>query len=265
MNRLEKIQSALMHDIYHQDKTSKPYLDMGKFGSLERLDIYTNNLRLGLCESLKNVFPVIEQLVGEDFFEQVSLQYLKTHRLHEGNRNQFGHRFSHFLKALPVLQDMPYIAEVADIEWAYFQASIADNATALSFEQLQQAIANPEQYPDYTIKLHPSTRWIYQIYNSVEIWQQHLQGSIHLTDKTDQQETIEEIELKESNQYWLIWRDQNHELLLKPVPKSLICLLEQSQIGQPFADVMALPEVQSEPEALQLSFADTVNYGAFAL
>lgn len=248
MSRLRDIQASFMHDIYQQDQTSAPYLNLAKNGSIERINIYANNLRLGLCQSLSNIYPVVEQLVGNAFFEQVSKQYVQNYRLHQANRNLYGHQLSAFLKSIPALKDMPYIAEVAEIEWAYFQASIAENAPALDFQQLQHAI----NQTDYVLKPHPSTRCVYTTYNSVDIWRQH------------QRESIETMELVTSDQYWLIWRDPHHELLLKPVPKLIIELLEQSQLGQPFSEFMASIEEQNTLDTLQTSFADAVAHGAFS-
>lgn len=249
MNRLQKIQAALLHDIYHGDTSSAPYLDTGKFGSLERLDIYTNNLRLGLCESLRNAYPVVEQLVGAEFFEHLSRGYLSAYPLHQGNRNQFGHAFATFLSKQAALEEMPYVTEIAAIEWAYFQASIANQAQVLDFEQLQQEVSNP----NYVLTPHPSAHWVYNAYNSVELWQQHQQGA------------TDELALKESDQHWLIWRDPSHEILLQPVPKALIDMLEKSQQGLPFDEIMASLQPNTDISELQHSFSDAIYHGVFAL
>src|SRR5579864_5012849 len=44
-----------------------------------RLSIYRNNLHEGFRKTLALEFPVIERLVGEDYFRQLALSFLAEH------------------------------------------------------------------------------------------------------------------------------------------------------------------------------------------
>lgn len=249
MSQLHNIQAAFIHDIYHNDQTSSVFLDQSQYNSLARLAIYRNNLQLNLHENLQSTYPVTEQLLGSAFFKQSTQQYIANYPLQQGNLSQFGHAFSAFLSTRATLNNMAYIAEIAELEWAYFQATIANNSLPLDFERLNLDI----RHSDYVLTPHPATRCVYNRYNSVEIWQQH------------QRNETDNLTLHEADQHWLIWRDQHHEVLLKRIPKSLVYLIENSRNGKPFSDIMRSYDEQTNLDTLQHSFSNAVSYGAFAV
>lgn len=248
MATLHDIQSALLHDIYNHEQTSAPYLDTGKFGSLTRLDIYTNNLRFGLHDSLSNIFPVLNQMVGDEFFQQLARSYIQAHPQHRGNRNQFGHQLANFLSTQPAIADMPYLVEVAAIEWAYFQASIANDAQAMEFGRLGMAINDP----DFVLKPHPSVHIVATQFNSIEIWQKH------------QQDTIENIQLIEDTRRWMIWRTPENELLFKPVSDTFCRFVHLCTENHTLIDVMTtINEGNEDPTEFQQTFSETIALGVF--
>jgi len=79
MPSLYDIQAALMHDIYTGERTSAKYLADSVAGNPDRLDIYFNNNLLILTDFLATVYPVIVQLVGEEFFKTLCRYYIPAH------------------------------------------------------------------------------------------------------------------------------------------------------------------------------------------
>ncbi len=56
----------------------------------ERLDIYRNNLREGFVKALALGFPVIERLVGAEYFHQLAIELLRAHPSRSGNLHHGG-------------------------------------------------------------------------------------------------------------------------------------------------------------------------------
>jgi len=63
-----------------------------------RLGIYRNNLEEGFAKTLALEFPVMQRLVGEDYFRQLALSFLAGHPSRSGDLHQVGAPFASFLR-----------------------------------------------------------------------------------------------------------------------------------------------------------------------
>ncbi len=249
MPELHKIQSALLHDIYTGKQTSSIYLDKIRVSLPERLNIYYNNTLLGLTDILAGTYPVLQKIVGNGFFETISRDYIETHAQSTGNRHKYGAMLNKFLSSYQPVEEWPYLPDIAAIEWAYFQAEIADDALTIDFNDLTTLI--PEQ-PDFVLSPHPGVHYVDQRFNALEIWQEH------------QKNEIEVITLQEKLQTILIWRDQKNVVLLKEISTSLKKLLILCKEGKRFADAMSQVGHQLQDlEVFQKEFAQAVSMGVF--
>src|ERR1700704_1590626 len=79
----------------------------------ERLDIYRNNLHEGFTKALAIGFPVIERLVGVDYFRQLALDFLRAHPSRAGNLHHIGAPFPRFLRERFADTEYTYFADVA--------------------------------------------------------------------------------------------------------------------------------------------------------
>ncbi len=114
----------------------------------DRFAIYRGNMLAIWNKTLTNAYPVISQLVGEEFFEDLARAYGRAHPSQLGDLNAFGAQFSTFLKSVPTLQEYPYMSSVAELEWqvhqAYYAAASREQLSLAAFlhqqgEQVQQA------------------------------------------------------------------------------------------------------------------------------
>src|SRR4051794_15920913 len=62
-----------------------------------RIAIYRNNLHEGFRKALALEFPVIERLVGEDYFRQLALAFQVEHPSRFGDLHGIGEPFARFL------------------------------------------------------------------------------------------------------------------------------------------------------------------------
>ena len=249
MTALRDIQAAFMHDIYTGDRTSLAYLD-AKIASAARLDIYQNNTVLGLTDILANAFPVLKKIVGDEFFKTIARHYIKSHPQSSGNRHSFGVDLPAFLKSFTPAAALPYLPDVASLEWAYFQSALADDATSLDFETLTTAMSVD---PAFVLTVHPSVHIVRQSFNALDIWQEH------------QKEDVGSVPLESEPHQLVIWRGSDDSVLMRRVSEALSALIRHSQKGRAFSEAMIVASKSvADMYKFQQEFAQAVAHGIFA-
>lgn len=250
MTALRDIQAAFLHDIYTGERTSLTYLD-SKTASPGRLDIYENNTVLGLMDILGNAFPVVKKIVGEEFFKTIARHYIKNNAQPSGNRHTFGSELAAFLTDFEPKVTPIYVSDVAALEWAYFQAALADDATPFDFEALSLSLSTD---PAFSLSVHPSVFIVSQHFNALDIWQEH------------QKEDIGLIRLNAKPHQIIVWRGPEDAVFMRPVSEALATLVEQSKNNTSFAIGMSLAaEKTGDMQKFQQEFAEAVSLGVFAL
>lgn len=85
-------------------------------------NIYRNNILNTKIKALKNTFPIIHALIGDDCFRAVAKDYFYQHWQHAKSLTFWGQYFHFFLKHFAPLQSLPYLPDVAALEWATYLA-----------------------------------------------------------------------------------------------------------------------------------------------
>ncbi len=168
MNSLETLQTDFLSAIY-----GAPNLQGLKAGFTDNLDIYRNNLVLGLYENLSGKFPIVLELLGSEFFENTAAQFIKFEPLNQGHNNDFGAKLSLFLEGF-LESDFKFVAKIAEIEWAKFVAESQSQLNKVGFAE----IANALQIGNMNIELNPSLSLIHADFNAFELYFAHLNGDI---------------------------------------------------------------------------------------
>ncbi|MES2663329.1 MAG: DNA-binding domain-containing protein [Pseudomonadota bacterium] len=238
-NSLAELQQIFLHDIYHGTKNTSSVLNSET--SKERLEIYFNNTQLTLIDLLRSLYPVIDKIVGTDFFNTLAKKYVQKYPLINGNRYEFGHQLAPFLtNYLP--DQLPYLSDLAQLEWAYHCAYNADDAHIMTFEKLQR-LANNDN--DFNLSVHPSVQIILVNYNVLDIWEAH------------QSNTIEIVHLQQQLYKILIFRDVQNTIHMK-------ILSSASQIFLATCSQSFLTALQTiDMENFQLEFAEYMVKGVF--
>ena len=129
-----------------------------------REQIYRNNVFISLTGALADIYPVVQRLVGEKFFAQLARRYIRAHPSRSGNLHDFGKQLTRFITSLSGSIGLPYLADVAALEWACHEAFHAAEAAPLDFSRL----INPE---NAKAPLHPAARLVASRYPVLAIWQ----------------------------------------------------------------------------------------------
>jgi hypothetical protein len=146
----------------------------GGFSAAERLRIHRNTCRSVLTETLRMTYPAVDRLVGRDFFDMASAQFIAAHPSRSGYLNEYGAEFAGFLAAFQPASALPYLADVARFEWALSAAANAVDAPALDPGAL--AAVAPEHHASLIFEPHPSVQFLALAYPADQIADAVLSG-----------------------------------------------------------------------------------------
>lgn len=139
-----------------------------------RFAVYRNNVAHSLGRALATRFPVIERLLGAECFAAVAREFQTAHPPASPMLFQWGEAFAGFLHGFPPLADLPYLADVARLEWLRGEAYHAPDAIAATPAWLTQAAAAPASCG---ARLHPSARLLQARLAAVSIWRANQPGA----------------------------------------------------------------------------------------
>jgi hypothetical protein len=137
-----------------------------------RLAIYRNNLHEGFIKALALEFPVIQRLVGDDYFRQLAREFLQAHPSRDGDLHPIGCEFPGYLLGRFLGTDYAYLPDVARLEWAYEMAAVAADAAAFDPHTLQYVA--PESYAELRFQVHPACHLVSSVYPILEIWRTNM-------------------------------------------------------------------------------------------
>ncbi|WP_460272857.1 HvfC/BufC N-terminal domain-containing protein [Celeribacter sp. ULVN23_4] len=133
-----------------------------------RFDVYRNNVTVSLTEALAEGFPVIAQLVGEQFFTAMAREFIRDHPPSSPLMTFYGAEFAAWLQDFPPVSALPYLPEVARLEYARREAYHAKDATPLDPQSLSGL--SPEALDALQLLPHPAVRVIHTIHPALSIW-----------------------------------------------------------------------------------------------
>ena len=119
-----------------------------------RFGIYRGNARANAARALAATYPVIGKIVGGEFFSGLAHEYESRFPSVSGDLNTYGESFAAFLAVFAPAQDIPYLADVAQLEWRVHHAHYA--ADANPFEPARLRLVPAEKQLHLIPKLHPA-------------------------------------------------------------------------------------------------------------
>ncbi|WP_432696734.1 HvfC/BufC N-terminal domain-containing protein [Marinobacterium sp. YM272] len=154
-----------------------------------RFDVYRNNVIVSLVDTLASTFAVVQQLVGTAFFRAMAREFLRdpAHLPESPVLAHYGADFPAFIASFRPADSLPFLADVAQLEWLRLQALHAADVTAVDSEDLATQLG---KYPGRALRLrfHPAMSLFTSRYAAVSIWAAH-QGLLELADvRPDQPE-----------------------------------------------------------------------------
>jgi hypothetical protein len=106
----------------------------------QRLAIYRANVAAAATKALGAAYPVLQQVVGDEFFHGLARAYQRVVPSTSGDLYDYGGAFAGFIAEFPHTQSLPYLPDLARLEWAVHRAYGAADAPTWD----QQALAQVE-------------------------------------------------------------------------------------------------------------------------
>ena len=144
-------------------------------GDAGRFAVYRNNVHVGLMRALAARFPVVERLVGADFFAGMARAFVQDHKPRSPVIMEYGEDFPAFIAGFAPAGDLVYLPDVARLEAAWTRAYHAADAAPLALSDLaplvqEDALAAP-------LRLHPAASLIGSAHPVGTIWGAHQEAS----------------------------------------------------------------------------------------
>lgn len=140
----------------------------------QRLSLYRTNVRAAATKALAAAYPVLQQVVGEAAFEGLARTYQRERPSTSGNLYDHGAEFAEVLAGHEAGRDLPYLPDLARLEWAVHRAHGA--ADALPLDPKQLARVAPERLAALRFQWAAGTALIASSHPIVRIWTIHQPG-----------------------------------------------------------------------------------------
>ena len=142
-----------------------------------RLGVYRNNVIVSLVDALASTFPVTLQLVGEEFFRAMAQRFVRQQPPRSPVLARYGDALPEFIAQFAPAASVPYLADVARLEWLRLQALHAADAVSVDTDAIARCLADPETLARTRWHLAPSLQLFSAPVAAVSIWAAHQEGS----------------------------------------------------------------------------------------
>jgi hypothetical protein len=139
-----------------------------------RIQVYRNNLMAVRTVALAAVYPVIHALVGEDWFAHAAGRFARTTASDSGDIHHYGAGFGAFLETLPGAGELPYLGDVARLEWLYHSVFHRRRAPVLDIAAFASVPAS--RYDRLCFRLQTAAQLFASPYPVLQIWQANREG-----------------------------------------------------------------------------------------
>jgi hypothetical protein len=132
------------------------------------LAVYRNTVIHGAVEALQSNYPVVAQIVGDEMFEGIAVEYASANPPRSPVLALYGEAFPDWLKQQEWVADLAYLPDVATVERLHVECLMAADAEPL-------AAGDPSEPSSHRLKLHPAVRFTWLQTPAMSIWLAHQQ------------------------------------------------------------------------------------------
>ncbi|MDP2371406.1 DUF2063 domain-containing protein [Rhodoferax sp.] len=139
----------------------------------DRFAVYRNNVTVSLVDALADTFPVVQELVGEEFFRAMARVFVQAHPPRSPVLAHYGASFADFVQSFAPAASLPYLSDVGRLEMCRVRAYHAADVPAAQPEALQAVLTDPRQLVSVRLGLHPSLQVVESRFAVFSIWAAH--------------------------------------------------------------------------------------------
>ncbi|WP_321904509.1 DNA-binding domain-containing protein [Burkholderia cenocepacia] len=155
---LAELQRAVGRSLLHgPDEGAAAWVVADGLDASARLNVYRNTATSVLATALRLAFPAVGRLVGSEFFKGAARLFGREAPPRSAWLDAYGAGFADFLARLPQAAAVPYLADVARLEWQINLVLHAPDAKPLDPARLAQldeaALARLRLQPHPAVRL----------------------------------------------------------------------------------------------------------------
>lgn len=133
-----------------------------------RLAIHRTTIETGLNQTLLNAFPALARIVGAPTFMNLASGYIADAPPRHPLLSMYGRGFPAYVAAQPIAASLPYLHDVARLEWARQESFLAADAPLLDGGALDTNDA--ARLSALLLSVHPAMRVISSPFPIHRIW-----------------------------------------------------------------------------------------------
>lgn len=194
MQSLKELQASFKRHLFTGDGGIVEHIvSMDNANNEQRMNTYTNAYYGRLVETLAGDYPAVQAMLGDEAFTVLCHDYIQAHPSTHYSLRWFGRHLPVFLTGAAGSRELPFLAELASLEWTFINAFDAADAEVLD-ESAVTTIA-PEAWPDIRIGFHASVHLLDYHWNILDLWR-----------AVRDEETIPPLQALPETSTCLIWR-----------------------------------------------------------
>lgn len=175
MPALRELQSRFAAAVLDGDETAL-LADLVEAPALaqRRLAAYRRNVRGNLIAALESTYCVLCNIVGQDFLRAAAREFIAVQPSRSGDLNDYGEEFAAFIAAWPHAADLPYLGDVARMEWRVQQVYYATDAAVPDLGALAECA--PEHWGELRFAFHAGWARFDSPWPLADIWRVNQPG-----------------------------------------------------------------------------------------
>lgn len=132
-----------------------------------RMCVYSGGYPARVRDALAETYPAVAHFAGEQAFEVLAHRYAASVPLTFYNLNDAGAQMPAFLRRDPMTGDLPFLADLAELEWRVAQAFHAAQRPALDPRALPWTV---EDWAQAVLLFQPSVALVSSAWPLLDLW-----------------------------------------------------------------------------------------------
>ena len=209
--------------------------------------VYRNTVVHGAVEALRANYPVVEQIIGDEMFEGLAVEYSSANPPRSPVLALYGDEFADWLVQQSWVAGIPYLPDVARVERLHVECLMAADG-----EPLLAGDARDLELSGLRLKLHPAVRFNWLLTPAMSIWLAH------------QRPLPSAIEPEWKPEGALFARPSAFEMHTPRIGPAAHRILFGIRLGETVGEALAAASGLYPGEDCAALFTSLVNLGAFA-
>jgi len=209
--------------------------------------VYRNTVVHGAVEALRANYPVVEQIIGEEMFEHVAVDFASTCPPRDPILALYGAEFADWLPHQKWITELPYLPDVAKVERMHLKCLFAPSDDPMPREQVKKI----SELRSPTLRLHPAAQFAWLSTPAMSIWLAH------------QRPIGSEVAPVWKSEGAIFARPEPFKIHSARIGPAAHRLLSGVRLGEPLSTSMAAATQLHPGESSAAVFASLVNLGVF--